>query len=184
MVVVVLGFGAFLLDTLFIAQVNLLRELRVDKRENRPNLALFDIQRDQSVGVAESLKGDGLSPEPPVPIVPMRIFSVKGTPAANILEASSKEHRQSGMGVLRREYRSTYRDALTSGERSVGGQFWDASVQLGSSDVVPISLERDLARELGVGLGDEIVWDVQGLLVRSRVRHFRELRWARFEPNF
>ncbi len=33
-------------------------------------------------------------------------------------------------------------------------------------------------------VGDEIVWDVQGLAVRSRVAHLREVDWARFEPNF
>jgi putative ABC transport system permease protein len=35
-----------------------------------------------------------------------------------------------------------------------------------------------------VGLGDEIVWDVQGRELRSRVAHLREVQWARFEPNF
>jgi putative ABC transport system permease protein len=47
-----------------------------------------------------------------------------------------------------------------------------------------VSLEQDLARNLDVGLGDEIVWDVQGLPVRSRVASLREVEWARFEPNF
>jgi putative ABC transport system permease protein len=47
-----------------------------------------------------------------------------------------------------------------------------------------ISVEEDLARELGVGVGDEIVWDVQGISLRSRVTSIREVDWARFEPNF
>src|SRR5207249_4476555 len=47
-----------------------------------------------------------------------------------------------------------------------------------------ISVERELATELGVRVGDEIVWDVQGRLVPSRVAHLREVTWARFEPNF
>jgi putative ABC transport system permease protein len=50
--------------------------------------------------------------------------------------------------------------------------------------VVPIALEVGLARELRVGVGDEIVWDVQGVPVRSRVAVLREVEWARFEPNF
>jgi putative ABC transport system permease protein len=45
-------------------------------------------------------------------------------------------------------------------------------------------VERELAQELGVHLGDEIVWDVQGRPVASRVAHVREVSWARFEPNF
>jgi putative ABC transport system permease protein len=50
--------------------------------------------------------------------------------------------------------------------------------------VVPVSVESGLARELGVRVGDEIVWDVQGLAVPSRVASLREVDWARFEPNF
>jgi putative ABC transport system permease protein len=41
-----------------------------------------------------------------------------------------------------------------------------------------------LARELEVGLGDTIVWDVQGVPVASQVASIREVDWARFEPNF
>jgi putative ABC transport system permease protein len=47
-----------------------------------------------------------------------------------------------------------------------------------------VSLEREVAAELGVRVGDEIVWDVQGREVPTRVTHLREVSWARFEPNF
>jgi putative ABC transport system permease protein len=49
---------------------------------------------------------------------------------------------------------------------------------------VPISLEAGVAEDLRVGLGDEIVWDIQGRELRTRVAHLREVEWARFEPNF
>jgi putative ABC transport system permease protein len=35
-----------------------------------------------------------------------------------------------------------------------------------------------------VGIGDGIVWDVQGVPVASRVAVLRDVEWARFEPNF
>ena len=54
----------------------------------------------------------------------------------------------------------------------------------GGTAPVSISVEEDLARELGVTLGDEIVWDVQGAAIPSRVTSLREVSWARFEPNF
>jgi putative ABC transport system permease protein len=49
---------------------------------------------------------------------------------------------------------------------------------------VGISVEQDLAKELGVAVGDAIVWDVQGITLPSRVSSIREVDWARFEPNF
>ena len=41
-----------------------------------------------------------------------------------------------------------------------------------------------VADELGVRVGDEIVWDVQGVELPTRVASLREVDWARFEPNF
>ena len=43
-VVLALGFGAFLLTTLFTAQANLLRDFRFDETGERPNLVLVDVQ--------------------------------------------------------------------------------------------------------------------------------------------
>src|SRR5207245_4975205 len=75
MVVLALGFGAFLLDTLLLVQHNLLRDLRVDAGGGRPNLVLFDIQPDQRAGVETALRRAGLPVRDSVPIVPMRIQS-------------------------------------------------------------------------------------------------------------
>lgn len=47
-----------------------------------------------------------------------------------------------------------------------------------------VAVERDLARELGVGLGSRLTWDVQGVIVESEVAAIREVDWGRFEPNF
>jgi putative ABC transport system permease protein len=49
---------------------------------------------------------------------------------------------------------------------------------------VPISVEADLAKDLKLAVGDEVVWDVQGVPVRSRVAALREVDWNRMEPNF
>jgi putative ABC transport system permease protein len=190
MVVLALGFGAFLLDTLFLVEHNLLRDLRPGGGGETANLALFDIQPDQQDAVARILAEAGLSPRPSVPVVPMRILSLKGTPIARLLaEPASSSSPPPGAphpGALRREYRSTYRDLLTPTERTIRGTFWQkgAGRLLPSGLPSPISVEADLARELGVGVGDEIVWDVQGLTLATRVVHLRELSWARFEPNF
>ena len=37
---------------------------------------------------------------------------------------------------------------------------------------------------MGLQLGDEIEWDVQGVPVAARVTSLREVNWGRFEPNF
>ena len=84
MVILALGFGAFLLDTVYLVQHNLLRDLRVGGTQDRPNLALFDIQPDQREGLRALLQREGLHVDTPVPIVPMRISSLKGRAAGAV----------------------------------------------------------------------------------------------------
>ncbi len=178
--ILAVGFGAFLLGTLFLVQHNLLHQLRSTGGPDRPNLVLFDIQPDQFNDVAGELKRAGLPMSGPTPIVPMRIRSVKGRQVSSLLSAGSGPDGPSGAWALRREYRSTYRDTLVASERVVEGTWTEA----GPAAPARISIEQELASEIGVGIGDEIVWDVQGVSLPSRVTSVREVDWARFEPNF
>jgi putative ABC transport system permease protein len=179
--VLAIGFGAFLLGTLFLIQHNLLRQLRLTGGPARPNLVLFDIQPDQLPSVQRELREAGLPQSGATPIVPMRMRSVKGRPVSELLAATPTrdEERASNAWIYRREYRSTYRDTVVASERVVEGE-WSRAGQ----SPARISVEQDLAKELGVEVGDEIVWDVQGIAVPTRVGSLREVDWARFEPNF
>jgi len=182
-VVLAIGFGAFLLATLFLVQYNLLRTLRLTGGPARPNLVLFDIQPDQLSTVERELAAGGYRAVGPVPIVPMRIQSLKGRQVSLALAdtsgAGDGDPGQHGGWALRREYRSTFRDTLVASERLVDGRWWTRGAV-----ATQISVERDLARELGITVGDEIVWDVQGVPLATRVASLREVDWARFEPNF
>jgi putative ABC transport system permease protein len=182
-VVLAIGFGAFLLGTLVVVQLNLLQQLRLTGGPARPNLVLFDIQPDQLSAVQRELHDAGLSSAAPVPIVPMRIASVKGRPVRGILSDTSDTGAGSGSWAFRREYRSTYRDTLVASERLAAGAWWTARTPA-AGELPGISVESGLALELDVGLGDEIVWDVQGIQIPTRVASLREVDWARFEPNF
>jgi putative ABC transport system permease protein len=185
MVVLALGFGAFLLSTLLLVQHNLLRGLRVDRGAARPNLVFFDVQPDQKDDVLARMRAEGPLTAPAVPIVPMRLLSLKGRPASELLAIEDEKQRPERW-ALRREYRSSYRDAPAASERVVAGAWWRAGEWRGRAEAgaVPVAVEAGLARELGVAVGDEIVWDVQGVPIPSRVAVLREVEWARFEPNF
>jgi putative ABC transport system permease protein len=191
-VVLALGFGAFLLATLYLVQHNLLRQLDLSGGKDRPNLVVLDIQPDQ-LAPAESLFEAGhLSIMGPVPIVPMRISAINGRPVLRTgddsVEADSTAggapggtQRRAGWTV-RREYRSTYRDTLVSSEKLVAGKWWAPGATVAAP--YAISIEVGLASELNVTLGDTITWDVQGLPVITQITSMREVNWARFEPNF
>ena len=125
-VVLAMGFGAFLLDTLYLVQDNLLGQLRVDTSAERPNVVLFDIQEDQRAGVEERIRQAGLPPREPVPIVPMRIQSIKGVDVSPHPRARRPWAPGRGRWAVRREYRSSIRDAEAPTETTVGGERWKA----------------------------------------------------------
>jgi putative ABC transport system permease protein len=186
MVVLALGFGAFLLATLLLVQHNLLRDLRVDQGEERPNVVFFDVQPDQRDDVARLVEERAPLMGRPVPIVPMRLHSVKGRPVTETLGATDGEEVR-GRWALRREYRSSYRDVPNPADVIVEGAWWEAGSwhgREGGSEAVPVALDDGVARELGVGVGDALVWDIQGVQVASEVAAIREVNWARFQPNF
>ncbi len=184
LVVLALGFGVFLLGTLVLVQHNLLRDLRVDRGAARPNVVFFDVQPDQRDDVRERVASAGPLTAPVVPIVPMRILSLKGRAAAELL-AIEDDTKRPERWALRREYRSSYRDEKAASERLVEGEWWAPGSWKGRRDgAVPIAVEAGLARELKLGLGDEVVWDIQGVSLPTRVASLREVQWARFEPNF
>ena len=181
-VVLALGFGAFLLATLYLVQDNLLREFRPGGAGQRPNVMFFDIQPSQRDGVTRLLHEGGHTGTPLVPIVTMRIKRIKGLP---VRPANPSDSAARGSWAARREYRSSYRDTLTRTETIVQGKWWEKGIGTPPSGAPAlVSLEADIAIDLGVTLDDEIVWDVQGAEIKSRVGSLREVNWGRFETNF
>ena len=174
----------------YLVQHNLLRELRARPAgPTRPNLVLFDIQPDQRRRRRRrGSRRAGLVPSSgTVPIVPMRIAVHQAAAAVSELlgDADRRAARRRNAGRCRREYRSTYRDSLVASEQVVGGPVVDERRRgLRSGRACAFSVEAGLARELGVDVGDEIVWDVQGVACRRAWPACATVDWARFEPNF
>lgn len=179
LLLVSLGMGTFLMMTLYLSRDTLLSQLRVVGGNDRPNLMLFDIQDDQVEPLKKLLAENGAPAKQHAAIITMRISSVKGRAVADIL----KDGKSGIPGwTLRREYRSTYRTELTDTEKLIGGQFTGRVAP--GTEPAPISIEENLARDMQVKLGDEIVFDVQGVPVKTKVDSLRQVDWRRMQPNF
>ncbi len=196
-VVLALGFGVFLLATLYLVQDNLLRPLRPGSATTRANLVFFDVQEDQARGVDDALRAAGVEVLQRAPIVPMRIAEINGRPASRLLARPRQEDEdgpprggREGEGApeswaVRREYRSTFRDTVVASEKMLRGAFWEpGQAKADAQGAFPVSLEQGITKELGVDVGDRITWDVQGVRIRTRVTSVREVDWRRLEPNF
>ena len=176
-----LGFATFLVLALSMVQTNLLRELVTDPGGTRPNMIVFDVQPDQRAGVESALSKAGAPLLDAAPVVNMRIGSVNGTSVEALL---ADKTRHIPNWVLRREYRSTYRSKLMDSETLVAGS-WIGTYDTNSTDsLIPISLEEGIAKDLKVGLGDKIAFDIQGTEVRTRIASLRKVDWRRVQANF
>ena len=186
-VVLALGFGVFLVGTVYQVQTSLLARLRMSADATRANLVFFDIQSEQAAPLDSIVRAQGQEVVQTVPIVPMRIHAINSVRVADLLADTAQQRAR---WALRREYRSTYRDSIVGSEELVAGE-WFGGDGVGSADagaasgrVHEVSFEEEVAGELGIVLGDTVTWDVQGVRVATRVTSLRRVDWARFEPNF
>jgi putative ABC transport system permease protein len=178
LLMVSLGLGTFLILTLYLVQHSLVRQMMPDANGDRPNVVLFDVQADQRDGVAAVLTNQNLPLVDSSPVVTMRIKSVKGVLASELIKGRQRSDRW----IYRREYRSTFRDRLANSEELIAGE-WIKSASP-TNDVIPISLEQGIAKDLAVNIGDEIIFDIQGIPMRTQVANLRRVDWRRLQANF
>jgi putative ABC transport system permease protein len=182
-VTLALGFGAFLVSTLFLVQNNLLRRFTTAAADSRGNVVFFDVQQDQAAGLDSIVRGGGYDVIQQAPVVTMRIASINGKRVTD-MNPVARGQRGRASWALRREFRSTYRDKPASSETIVAGKwFGDSAIKI-ARDTGEISLEEGIAKELNVKLGDIIAWNVQGVEIPTRIMSLRKVIWTRFEPNF
>lgn len=181
-VVLALGFGVFLMSTVYQVQRNILRTVDVKLEASRANVVFFDVQGDQGEPLDSLIRAEGWTVVQRTPMVPMRIASINGVPASKIVGDTTKGQRRREGWAMRREFRSTYRDTVAPSEKVTAGHFHTGGTR--SPALPAISVDVAVAHDLALALGDTIVWNVQSVLVPTRVTSFREVNWTRFEPNF
>jgi len=182
-VVLALGFGVFLMSTVYQVQDNLLRTVSVKLDASQANVLFFDVQDDQGAPLDSLIRATGHRVTQRTPMVPMKITAINSIVGEQLLKPdSTKNGERRERWVLRREFRSTFRDSLMPSEKLTKGKFPVGGTP--ATQLPEVSLDADIAKGLHVTIGDTITWDVQGVKVPSLVTSLRDVNWTRFEPNF
>lgn len=179
---IAIGFALFVVATVHTVQRNVLDQMAVDARPDRPNFVLFDVQRDQVAGVEALLEQHGAGVTDRAPLISARLSGVHGIARSEFLadEGLSRELRW----ALQREYRLTYSDVLRESEEIIAGAWWEPDSVSADAERFPVSLERDLAKSLSVGVGDAVTFRIQGVDVETEVASIRQVDWGRMATNF
>ena len=180
-VVLSLGFGAFLVSTLYLLQTTLLTRFNVDAAASGGNVLFYDVQDDQGAWMDTVITTSGHTLVQRVPIVTMRLSEVKGVPVKTAQAAAEKLKK--APWPYTREYRSTYRDTLVKSEEMLSGQWFDKAPAT-PAGTFKVSIDQSIADDLMIKVGDALTWNVQGAQVRTIVTSTRKVNFARFEPNF
>ncbi|MDQ7918185.1 FtsX-like permease family protein [Mesonia sp. MT50] len=175
---VAIGLGTFLISTLYFTKDILLDKTELGQTSQSANLITLDVQPDQIGEVAATFKTNDLPVIDNIPLVTMRMHSIKNELVNTLRIDSTTQVKE---WILNHEFRTTYRSELINSEEIIEGE-WVASQQEGK--VVQISISDNLAEDAQVGVGDVIVFNVQGVQMETVVTSIRKVDWANLQLNF
>ncbi|MEJ8566706.1 ABC transporter permease [Elongatibacter sediminis] len=175
-VVQVVAFGLGLMVLLLLTSVrnDLMDTWRQGLPAHAPNQFLINIQPHEVDPMAAFLTGRGLEAPRFVPLVRARMTTINGEDVTQI-----RFEDPEGDEWARRDANLSWAGELQPDNRIVAGSFWN-----GIPSEPEVSVEKDFAAELGLGLGDVLGFDVAGESVSARVTSFRTVEWDSFSPNF
>ncbi len=184
LVMSVMGLALFLLlASQFVKDDLIAPILQARVGDGRPNLFLIDLQPPQMAraeALAKQFTGHALQE---APVVRARLRSVAGKPVQDLPESSGRDSDREptrGQMFRTREQNLTWRSRLSASERVTAGAYWLQD----DRPHAEWSLEEGFAKDIGAALGDELVFDVQGLEVKGRVTSLRRVNWQSLAPNF
>ena len=179
------GLSSALLNLIPQIQSSVENLLTFDEAKSRPSLFLFDIQSEQWPEVKAVFDQINIKPTAVSPMVRARILKINGESYERKESAGAFKSREEeeAMRSRNRGINMTYRDYLQDGEKIVAGEPFGKPYDPSQKNVF-ISLEKRYAGRIGVGLGDVITFDIQGIEINAEIKSLREVKWSRFEPNF
>jgi len=163
-----------LLMIMVVVRTSLIDEWRFQLAEDAPNHFLVNVAPYELDGVRDMVNDQDLETAGWYAMVRGRMTAINGEP---ITEAQKDSHES-----FRRELNLSWTSDLPEGNKVTAGQWWDEVDT--SAEIAPVSLEDELAGELGLELGDQITFSVGGLTFLSEVVNTRSLNWDNMTPNF
>ena len=170
-----LGLGLTVMVLIAEAQGNFVRTLREQIPAVAPSFFFIDIQPDQIGPFNALLRGAaGVDAVDQVPALRGRIVRLSGVP---VEQAPIAPEAQWAIGSDRG---LTYSAAPPPGARIVAGEWWPADYR----GPPLVSFDAQIARGMGLGVGDTITINVLGREVEARIANLRAIDWTSLGINF
>ena len=174
------GIGLALMVLLSLAMLRqvLLKDWQQQLAEETPNYFLVNVASQEVAPLQTFFAEYGVRSEGIYPMVRGRLSAIDGQPRGSLDEAR-RSHES-----LDRELNLSWAKELGRDNTLVAGQWWPQLAGWQKQSRLPVSVEEELAQELGLTLGTPLQFDIGGQRLDAEVSSIRSLNWASMRPNF
>jgi putative ABC transport system permease protein len=175
-VLVSLGLAVMLIVAVALLEQSLRAELKDRGPERSPAFFFIDIQPDQVPPFTRLVTDLARHAPELTPVVRSRLAAINGAAVAD-----DPRQKREEIWYLSREYVLTWAAEPPAHNNVTAGRWWTAE----EARAEPlISVEEEIAKNLGVAIGGTLGFDVQGVTVQARVVNLRRVDWQSFNTNF
>ena len=172
----IFGLAIMLLLVLVLIRTSLIEEWEAQVPKDAPNHFLMNINASEVESIGQLIRTRASKANEIYPMIRGRVNQVNEVEAKEWQKNLERPYE----GVrISSERNLTWLENLPENNEIVAGEWW------GPQTTEPlVSLEEEYANDLGLGLGDRILFDIGGKLVDTQVASIRRLEWESMSPNF
>jgi len=174
-VVLSLGSGLSLLVGVALVDASIVHELDGRVPKNSPNFFVLDLPREGVDGfrtlVQKEVPGAMVNQ---APMLRGRIVALGGRSVEEVRPPPE------AAWVLNGDRGLSYADEVPEGSKVVAGQWWPKDY----AGAPLVSFEVEIAKALGLGIGDTVTVNVLGRNITARIANLREVHWESLAINF
>lgn len=181
--ILVFGLAIMLLLILFLVRTALIDEWSAQIPEDAPNHFAINISPEDVDPIRTLFEEHDISAQPLFSMIRGRISTINGESAR---ERSQNLRDQESFGEDDDAPRAssgrnlTWAEELPDDNRIIAGDWWPAEY----AGPPLVSLEADFARRNRLGVGDELIFTIQGQELTTEVSSIRTVAWDNMQPNF
>ena len=167
-----LSIGLMIMLLLTVTRTDLLDGWRNTIPEQAPNRFMINIQAEQLPALGKFFADKGLAKPDFEPMIRGRLVMIN----QQAVNADDFEDERT-KNLITREFNLSYSDTLPENNQLVQGTWLNPKQ-------AEVSFEKGIAADFGVGVGDELSFDIAGQVVNVKISSIREVKWDSMQVNF
>lgn len=164
-----LALSLMLLSIIWLVRSDLLSDWQQTLPENAPNAFALNIASYEKDDYLATIDANNVERTQAFPIIRGRLTTINGVEAAKYSDTSQETD------ALSREINFTWGDSLPEYNEVLEGSWTQEQ---------GVSVESDVAEQLGLKIGDELSFTINSQNVSAKVNSIRKVEWREMKPNF